>query len=240
MPKSQSLDELISRKAAEFAEHVRNAAQLAANEEEIKMEVEKQLAFIQKEAGIKLEVKYEFTVAEGRADSVYTRVIIEYKNPKSAADRVGPKPDSPGTKKVVDQIKRRFQGLRDEHGHPLNSLFGVGLDGLHFVFVRFREGKWDVQDPVEVTRYSTERFLWALFNLGHKGKAIAADCPRKEIRYCLNSPIVYISTLSNRRGAKQGRLAWLKENSLFYRSFLVGWVLTWDLSGQVNLTFLLA
>jgi hypothetical protein len=47
MPKSQSLDELISRKAAEFAEHVRNAAKLADNEEEIKMEVEKQLAFIQ-------------------------------------------------------------------------------------------------------------------------------------------------------------------------------------------------
>jgi len=175
MPKSQSLDELISRKAAEFAEHVRNAAKLADNEEEIKMEVEKQLAFIQKEAGIKLDVKYEFTVAEGRADSVYTRVIIEYKNPKSAADRVGPKPDSPGTKKVVDQIKRRFQGLRDEHGHPLNSLFGVGLDGAHFVFVRFREGKWDVQDPVEVTRYSTERFLWALFNLGHKGKPFSPE-----------------------------------------------------------------
>ena len=175
MPKSQSLDELISRKAAEFAEHVRNAAKLAANEEEIKMEVEKQLAFIQREAGIKLEVKYEFTVAEGRADSVYTRVIIEYKTPKSSADRVGPKPDSPGTRKVVEQIKQRFHGMRKDLGHEFKGLFGVGLDGLHFVFVRFREGKWDVQDPVEVTRYSTERFLWALFNLGHKGKPFSPE-----------------------------------------------------------------
>lgn len=166
MPKSQSLDELISRKAAEFAEHVRNAAKLADKEEEIRIEVEKQLAFIQKEAGIKLEGRHEFTLAQGRVDSVYTRVLIEYKNPSSPGDRVGPKADSPGTKKVVAQIKSRFQGMRDEHGHPFNSLFGVGLDGLHFVFVRFREGKWDVQDPVEVTRYSAERISWALFNLG--------------------------------------------------------------------------
>jgi DNA adenine methylase len=170
MEKSQSLDELISRQAAEFAEHVRNAAALASNEEEIKMEVEKQLAFIQKEAGIKLDAKYEFTIAQGRADSVYSRVIIEYKNPASPSDRVGPKPDSPGTKKVVAQIKNRFHGMRDEHGHPLNSLFGVGLDGLHFVFVRFREGKWDVQDPVEVTRYSTEGLLRTLHDIGVMGR----------------------------------------------------------------------
>ncbi len=116
MSNSQSLDELISGKAAEFAELVRNAATLADNEEEIKMEVEKQLAFIQKEAGIKLDARYEFTVAQGLADSVYSRVIIEYKNPKSPSDRVGPKADSTGTKKVVDVRHLQFRAAERQQG----------------------------------------------------------------------------------------------------------------------------
>src|SRR5260370_17948155 len=60
--------------------------------------------------------------------------------------------------------------MRSEHGHPLNSLFGVGLDGRYFVFVRFRDGDWHLQEPMPVTQFSAEKFLWALFKLGTKGK----------------------------------------------------------------------
>jgi len=175
MPTTHSLDQLIAQKATEFADHVNKAAALADKEEEIRIEVEKQLAFIEKEADIELHGKHEFTVARGRVDSVYARVLIEYKNPSDPATRIGPKADSPGSKKVVEQIKSRFRGLKDEHGHPLNSLFGVGLDGKYFIFVRFRGGAWQVQDPVEVNRYSVERFLWALFNLGQKGKPFSPE-----------------------------------------------------------------
>jgi hypothetical protein len=174
MSKHQSLDDLISKKAAEFADQIKAAAAMADNEEEIRIESERQLAFIQKEVGIKLEGKHEFTVASGRVDSVYSRVIIEYKNPKTG-DKIGPKADSPGSKKVVAQIKKRFYDMRLEHGQPLNSLFGVGLDGNHFIFVRFRDEKWQVQEPVEVNRHSAERFLWALFNLGNKGKPFSPE-----------------------------------------------------------------
>jgi hypothetical protein len=83
MKKPESLDELVSRKAAEFADQIKAAASMADKEEEIRIAAEKQLAFIQLEAGIKLEGKHEFTVASGRVDSVYDRVIIEYKNPSS-------------------------------------------------------------------------------------------------------------------------------------------------------------
>jgi SAM-dependent methyltransferase len=175
VPTFKSLDELIANKAAEFADQIKAAAAMADKEEEIRIEAEKQLAFIQKEAGVKLEGKHEFTVASGRVDSVYDRVIIEYKNPSSPAAKIGPKADSPGTKKVVEQIKKRFYDLRQEHGQPLNSLFGVGLDGNYFVFVRYRDDKWQVQDPVEVNKHSAERFLWALFNLGAKGKPFSPE-----------------------------------------------------------------
>jgi len=175
MPQVQSLDDLIAKKAIEYADQIKAAAAMADKEEEIRIESERQLAFIQKEAGIKLEGKHEFTVASGRVDSVYSRVIIEYKNPKSPGDRIGPKADSPGSKKVIEQIKKRFYDMRHEHGQPLNSLFGVGLDGNYFIFVRFRDEKWQVQEPVEVNRVSAERFLWALFNLGTKGKAFSPE-----------------------------------------------------------------
>src|SRR5712692_10605906 len=175
MPKTESLDELIAQKAAEFADQIKAAAKMADKEEEIRIEAERQLAFIEKATGIKLEGRHEFTVASGRVDSVYDRVIIEYKNPSSPGARIGPRADSPGSKKVVEQIKRRFYDMRTQHGQPLNTLFGVGLDGNHFIFVRFRDDKWQVQEPVEVNRYSAERFLWALFNLGTKGKPFSPE-----------------------------------------------------------------
>lgn len=171
--KPTSLDELISKKAEEFAEQVRAAAAVADKEEEIRIEVENQLAFLKKEAGVRFPGKHEFTVASGRIDSVYNAVIIEYKNPSSAAARIGPGANSPGAKKVVEQIKKRFYDLRAKE--QWNTLFGVGCDGNHFVFVRFYNDKWQVEDPVEVSKHSVKRFLWALFNLGSKGKRFEPD-----------------------------------------------------------------
>ena len=45
----------------------------------------------------------------------------------------------------------------------------------YFIFVRFRDDKWQVQDPVEVNRHSAERFLWALFNLGTAGQPFTPE-----------------------------------------------------------------
>ena len=89
-----SLDKLITIKAAEFAHKIKTMAATAANEEEIRIKSERLLAFIEREADVKLEGRHEFTVASGRIDSVYSRVLIEYKNPKSSGDRIGPHLDS--------------------------------------------------------------------------------------------------------------------------------------------------
>ncbi len=60
--------------------------------------------------------------------------------------------------------------MRREENRHWPSMFGVGTDGKYFIFLRFRDEKWTDQEPLEVNRYSTERFLWALYNLGQKGK----------------------------------------------------------------------
>jgi hypothetical protein len=171
---SPSLNEIISQQAVVFADQIKQAATFAVKEEEIRIEAEKALAFIQREVGIKLEGRHEFTIGTGRTDSVYDCVIIEYKNPASP-DRLSAKSDAAGNKKVVEQLKKRFYDMRTEFGRPLNTMLGVGCDGNYFIFVRFRDDKWDVQPPVEVNRHSAERFLWALFNLGTKGKAFAPE-----------------------------------------------------------------
>src|SRR5579862_4156644 len=171
MPPTASLDHLISKHAAEFAANLRAAAKIASSEMEIQIEAAKQLAFIEKAAGITLAVKHNATIASGRPDSVYTRVIVEYKNPANPADRIGDTLEAAGSKKVVAQVQSRFRDLQTELGQPIHSLFGVACDGHRFIFIRWRDKKWEVQPPVEVDQHSAERFLWALFNLGTKGKA---------------------------------------------------------------------
>lgn len=170
MAAGKSRDEAISARAATFAGRLAAAAALASTEEDIRIATEKQLAFLEEELGITLVGKHEYTVASGRIDSVYQGVIVEYKNPNSSSTRIGPNSSSPGSQKVISQIQSRFDDLSKLHKHPLNRILGVGLDGRRLVFVRFRDGKWHVQEPVELTKHSAERLLWALLNLGAKGK----------------------------------------------------------------------
>lgn len=66
---AQSLDEIIAREAPKFADQIRTAAAMAANEEEIRVAAERQLAFVEQLAGITLEGRQEVTVASGRVDS---------------------------------------------------------------------------------------------------------------------------------------------------------------------------
>ena len=173
MPTPSSLDALIAKHAAEFAHHVRNAAAMAESEMDVQHEAVHQLKTVATAAGVKLHERHNATIAEGRPDSVYARVIVEYKNP-NGPDRIGESPDSPGTRKVIAQLKSRFGPLQEELGHPINALFGVGCDGNRFVFLRWRDKGWEAPQISEVDRHSAERFLWALFNLGTKGKAF---CP---------------------------------------------------------------
>jgi N-6 DNA Methylase len=162
----ESLDEIVSHSAVVLADQIQKAAAWAKSEMDLQIEVAGALKEFARRAKITLEVHHNVTVATGRPDSVYSNVIVEYKDPGSLSGNR----DAANNKKLIEQIRQRFYDMRREENRSMNSMFGVGTDGKYFVFVRFRDDKWTDQEPLEVNRYSTERFLWALYNLGQKGK----------------------------------------------------------------------
>ena len=164
--KPESLDEIVSHQAVVLAEQIHAAAAWAKSEMDLQFEVAGALKEFAKRAQIKLEGHQNVTIASGRPDAVYGSVIVEYKNPGTLSPTKGAAPN----KAVIDQLKTRFYDMRREENRQWNSIFGVGTDGRYFIFLRFRDDKWTDQEPLEVNRYSAERFLWALYNLGQKGK----------------------------------------------------------------------
>jgi hypothetical protein len=167
---------VIDQTARAFAANVTKAAARATTEADIRSAIDRELMRFEQTAGVRLEARHEFTVASGRVDSVYDRVIIEYKNPASKSERIGSNLTDSGTAKLISQIKSRFGDFSNDHGQSQESLFGVGIDGQSILFVRYREGQWLEERPVPITPASVSRLLWALCNLGIGGRPFSAEC----------------------------------------------------------------
>ncbi len=165
------LDEIVAERARSFADQLHEAADWAASEMDLQIEASKLLQPFEKEAGIKLRAHHNVTIGTGRPDSVYGCVIVEYKKPGELSED----PNSAGNRAVIKQLRERFVAFNAEEGRALHSMFGVGCDGKWFVFLRYRDGRWDTVKPAAVDRYSAERFLWALYNMGQKGKPFRPD-----------------------------------------------------------------
>jgi hypothetical protein len=164
--RKESLDEIVSHSAVVLADQIQKAAAWAQSEMDLQVEVAGALKEFARRAQITLEGHHNVTIATGRPDSVYGSVIVEYKDPNTLSSTK----DAAPNQRLIEQLKKRFYDMRREEKRQWPSMFGVGTDGKYFVFLRFRDDKWTDQEPLEVNRYSTERFLWALYNLGQKGK----------------------------------------------------------------------
>ncbi len=161
--------------AERFAEELRRAAGRAKTEKDIHVAIERQLEVISRDMKVRIEGEHEYTLLRGAVDSVYGSVFIEYKNPANAGTRLGPNLSSPGTRKVIEQIDRRFADVASKTGRTGAAMFGIGCDGRYFVFRRFVSGRITSEEPVEVSRWSAKRFLRAIFNLGERGLALTPE-----------------------------------------------------------------
>jgi hypothetical protein len=161
--------------AERFAEELRRAAERAVKEEDIRVAVERQLAVLGQQLNVRIEGQHEYTLLRGVVDSVYGSVFVEYKNPADPSSRLGPDLSSPGTRRVLEQITRRFADVATQTGRSGAAMLGIGCDGRYFVFCRFVSGHVTTEEPVEVSRWSARRFLWAIFNLGTRGWALTPE-----------------------------------------------------------------
>lgn len=158
----------LRRIAPELSQKFRADAAASHNEEEFRIAASQRIAQVAADLGIELVTRHEFTLAKGRADTVYNRFIIEYENPGvlNANGTHG------GTRHAVGQVNGYLKDLAQAEHH--DRLLGAAFDGYYFVFVRYHAGHVLVEEPLSVTPASTERFLRSLFALS-SGRALIPE-----------------------------------------------------------------
>ena len=113
----------------------------------------------------------ERSLANGRADTVYNRLIVEYKKPGAI------KPDNAKNRQLIAQVKGYIEDLAKEERWKEKRLLGVAFDGEYFLYVR-KVGRWIEDEPLLVDADSVEHFLLTLEKLTSK----AALVPENLIR----------------------------------------------------------
>ena len=112
----------------------------------------------------------EYTLATGRADAVFNRLVVEYERPGTLRKTLH---DS-ATNHAVQQVKNYLQGVSQKERREIDRLAGVVFDGYVLVFVRKLGGGWVVEQPVEVSEHSLKRFLTWLAGLS-SGVALTSE-----------------------------------------------------------------
>jgi SAM-dependent methyltransferase len=157
----QAINELIDEKAKSVARDFQKAADDSRNEAEFRSRASKVIELFADAAELNLIPREEYTLLNGRADAVYNRFIIEYKDPGSLRDSNRLKVNT----NAIAQLKGYLSDLTRLERHKAERLAGVAFDGRFFIFVRQKDRAWQIDDPLPVTPGSAVRFLRTLSSL---------------------------------------------------------------------------
>jgi methylase of polypeptide subunit release factors len=157
-------------RAKEITRVISEAARASRNEAEFRTKFSRVIEDFAKELDIPILVREEYTLATGRADAAYNRLILEYEPPGSLRDTL----KHGHTAHAVQQVKDYIEGVAEKERQRISRLVGVALDGHYYVFVRHVDGHFLVEDPVAVNEHTTGRFLRLLVSLT-SGKALLPD-----------------------------------------------------------------
>jgi len=145
-----------------------------------------------------INVENEFTVLEGRIDSLYGNFIIEYKYPTRIM-----RFNTGNNVKFIEQVQRQMKGFQKRTGIPFCKIMGVVFDGYYVIYVRKQED-WRVSEPQEMTVDSYEVFLMRLLSVNSQGKALLADNLVKDFGSDSAQSIQAISVLYNKLENNEG------------------------------------
>ncbi|MGQ9823285.1 MAG: N-6 DNA methylase, partial [Thermogutta sp.] len=167
----EAVRERIRRDAPEITRRIREAA--AANQGN---EARFRTLFAQiiepwaQALDIPLLAREERTLATGRADATYNRMVIEYEAPGRLRDNV----NHSATAHAIQQAKDYVEGVARQERQHIHRLIGVVIDGCYFIYVRKVEGHWTDPEVEPVNEQSVARFLRLLVSLT-SGKALLPD-----------------------------------------------------------------
>jgi len=156
---SENLERIAAEQAPIIARELLNIARRGGTEADFRREAARILEDAGSAANLVLIPRDEFTVARGRVDSVYNRLVLEYKRPGVI------KPANKGNASTIQQVKDYILDVAKRERREAQRLAGVALDGFFFIFVRRVGEGWSVDEPVPVNAASTEIFLRLLFSL---------------------------------------------------------------------------
>lgn len=112
----------------------------------------------QRKINLNLIAEDELTLANGRADTVFNKLILEYKKPNTI------RPDNSKNRKLLSQVQGYILDIAEERRFKKERLLGVLFDGSYFIFMRYARG-WRIDEPESVSEKSLERFLTELERL---------------------------------------------------------------------------
>ncbi|MGQ9901435.1 MAG: Eco57I restriction-modification methylase domain-containing protein, partial [Fimbriimonadales bacterium] len=100
------------------------------------------------------QVRAEYTLATGRADAIFNRLVIEYERPGT----LKPSPDTQ-TKHAIQQVRHYIEGLARKERHSVDRLAGVVFDGCYLIFARYIGGRWVEESPAPANADTIARLL---------------------------------------------------------------------------------
>lgn len=118
-----------------------------------------------KRINLSFQSRHERQFANGRADTVFNQLILEYKKPGAIRG------NNQKNRKLIDQVKHYIEDLAKEERWKEERLLGVAFDGHYFLFIR-KVGRWIEEEPIPVSVESVERFLLTLEKLTTKAALV--------------------------------------------------------------------
>lgn len=155
------MEKIAAEQAPIVARQLRRIAGRGGTEADFRREAARVLEEAGSVAGLTIIPRDEFSVARGRVDSVYNRLILEYKRPNV----IRKSNEGQTNQAIIQQVKDYILDVAKRERREAHRLAGVATDGCHYLFVRRVGEGWSVDDPLPVNVASTERFLRLLFAL---------------------------------------------------------------------------
>ena len=118
----------------------------------------------------RINPEQEYSVTQGRIDSLYGNIIIEYKAPgKISSNNISI------NETFIEQVQRQIIGLSKRNKVDIEKILGVVFDGYNIIYVRHRNNICSVSKVIKVNKESIQLFLKRLLSLSIEKKALTIE-----------------------------------------------------------------